>query len=299
MTSVLKKGDCIGIAASSSPFDKVLFHRGIDLLKKWGFEVFYRMDIFSRERYLAGSDERRAEELTELFLNKKVKAILFARGGYGSIRILPHLKTDLLKRNLKPVVGFSDLTSLLAFLRQRFEIPTLYGPVVTQLGNKPSARTMETLFWHLTQSRPISPIDLKGPQILRKGSARGILAGGCLSLVTGGMGTPYELNTDGTIFFFEDTDEKVYALDRMLTQLRHAGKFKKVRGFLIGSLKPPKNDPHSIKAMLQNLLGDLGVPVIFGIPAGHTADFASLPFGKRVRIDTDGKKIHFDEPFLQ
>ena len=224
MTKPLKEGDCIGIAAPSSPFDKNQFKHGVSVLKKLGFEVYHREDIFSQERYLAGSDQRRAEELTELFTKKEVKAILFARGGYGSQRMIPYLKTEVLKKHKKPVVGFSDITALLTFLRQSADMPTFYGPVISQLGNNPTERTVQSLKAALTE-KP-RPLDLKTSVVLKPGKANGELVGGCLSLIVSSMGTPYELRTDGTILFFEDTGEKVYALDRMLTQLKNGGKLK-------------------------------------------------------------------------
>lgn len=299
MATSLKKGDCIGIAAASSPFDKNLFKHGVALLKKSGFEVYHREDIFSQERYLAGSDQRRAEELTELFLKTSVKAILFARGGYGAQRIIPHLTPKLLKKHKKPVVGFSDITPLLTFLRQEAEIPCVYGPVITQLGNKPSEQTLERLLAILTRQEPYPPVDLSEGLIIRQGNADGPLIGGCLSLINTSMGTPYELKMEKGIFFFEDTNEKVYALDRMLTQLKNAGKFGRLQGVLIGSLDPHEKETHSCEAMLRDIFKDFEGPVVAGFPAGHTNDFVSLPMGVSVTLDTQSKKLTLNEALLK
>lgn len=298
MTQRLQKGDTIGIAAPASPFNKEWFQKGTDLLKKMGFEIHYREDIFSEERYLAGSDERRAEELIELFANPKIKAIFFARGGYGSQRVIPYLDMKRIRKNPKPTIGFSDLTALLTFLRQEGEIPTLYGPVMTQLGNKASERTKESLYWHLTQKKPLEPIPLEASQILKGGKTRGNLVGGCLSLITSSMGTSYELNTKNSILFFEDAGEKVYALDRMLTQLKNAGKFKNVKGIIIGTLEPKREEPHSMKAMLGKIFEDFSGPIITHFPAGHTEDFVSLPLGTSVTIDTKKQQLVFEKPWL-
>ncbi|MBI4125696.1 MAG: LD-carboxypeptidase, partial [Deltaproteobacteria bacterium] len=174
-------GELIGIAAASSPFDKALFEKGVEQIKKWGFDVFFREDIFSKERYLAGSDERRAQELTELIEHPKIKAVFFARGGYGSQRVLARLDFDRLQKTPKPLIGFSDLTPLLNFLNQKYRSPALYGPVVTQLGGTLSERTLEVLRWHLTQKKPHPPFDLNECVILKEGKAEGKLAGGCLA----------------------------------------------------------------------------------------------------------------------
>lgn len=285
----------IGIAAASSPFDKASFEKGVAQIKKWGFEVFFREDIFSKERYLAGSDERRARELTELIENPKIKAVFFARGGYGSQRVLSLLDFDHLKKTPKPLIGFSDLTPLLNFLNQKCRFPALYGPVVTQLGNPLSDRTLEVLRWHLTQTKPHLPFDLHECAILKEGKADGGLAGGCLSLIASSLGTPYAADFKDKILFFEDTNEKTYRLDRMLTQLKNAGVFKQARGVLVGTLEPKEGDPHSVEEMLGDILGDFKGPVVTGFPAGHTDDFVSLPLGVKMTLDTQTKKLTFHE----
>lgn len=299
MVGILKKGDIIGIAAPSSPFDKNQFKHGVSVLKKLGFEVYHRDDIFSQERYLAGSDARRAEELTELFLKRDVKAIFFARGGYGSQRVIPHLKPDILKKHRKPVVGFSDLTALLTFLRQEAGIPTIYGPVLTQLGNKPTDRTINTLNGLLTSKEPLPPFDLSTCHILKEGSAAGELTGGCLSLITTSIGTAYELKMENSILFFEDVGEKVYALDRMLTQLKNADHLHQAEGILIGSLQLREGEIHSVEAMIKDVLGDFKGPIVANFPSGHLQDFFPLPLGTRVTLDTPAKKLVFEEPFLK
>lgn len=298
MSYLLKRGDLVGIAATSSPFDKELFQKGVQALKNLGFEAYFREDIFSKERYLAGLDARRAQELTELILNKKIKAIFFARGGYGSQRVIPHLDLKALKKNPKPLIGFSDLTALLNFFNQKLKFPILYGPVITQLGNGPSKRTLLNLKWHLTQKSPHPPLDLKNCRVLKEGKIKGKLAGGCLSLIVSSLKTPYELDCQNKILFFEDTDEKVYALDRMLTQLSNAGVLKKIKGVLIGTLEPKKGEPYSILAMLKDIFKDFNGPVVFGIPSGHTNDFIPLPLGVEVSIDAQLKKLEFKSPWL-
>jgi len=285
MTKILKRGDIIGIAASSSPFDKKQFQRGIKSLKKMGFKVFYHSHIFSKENYLAGNDQRRAKELLALFKNKKVKAILFARGGYGAQRIIPLLNLKILKKNRKPVVGVSDITALLTFLRQKAGIPTFYGPVVTQLGNDVSLTNL-SLKRALTEPQKNKFISLKNCKIMQSGRARGKLVGGCLSLITSSIGTPYDLNTKNAILFFEDVDEKVYAIDRMLTQLKNSGKLNGVNGILIGSLFPVKGEKHSMEVMLKNTLKDFKGPIVTHFPAGHTKKFVTLPLGIKITLDT-------------
>ena len=295
MFKPLKEGDVIGIAAPSSPFDRNQFKHGVAQLHKIGFEVWHRDDIFQQERYLAGSDERRAEELTELFTKKNIKAVMFARGGYGSQRIIKNLKIEIIKKHKKPVVGFSDITPLLAFLMQEGQMPVFYGPVMTQLGKNPSARTMESLKNCLVQGSPSPSIDLTNCHILKEGSTEAKLAGGCLSLIVSSIGTPYELQTKDSILFFEDTGEKVYALDRMLTHLKNAGKLSGVKGIIVGSLEPKEEEVHSIDGMLEDILRDFEGPVVAHFPAGHLDDFVTLPLGATIRLDTHNRKLEFLE----
>lgn len=275
----------IGIAAPASPFPKKEFQKGIAVLKKMGFGVFYHPHIFSRKNYLAGDDKRRAKELTDLFKNKKVKAILFARGGYGSQRIIPLLNPALLKKNRKAVFGFSDITALLTFLRQAAKIPTFYAPSVTQLG-KENSFTLSHFKQIFIRKQNIS---LKGCKILNSGKASGRLVGGCLSLITSSIGTSYDLDTKNAILFLEDVGEKVYAVDRMLTQLKNSGKLKTVRGILIGTLEPVKGEAHSMEAMLQDIFKDFRGPVVTNFPSGHAKKFITLPLGKKMTLDTKNK----------
>lgn len=281
--SALKRGDTIGIAASSSPFDRKLFMKGVHTLEKLGFKTFYRHDIFDQNRYLAGTDRRRAEEFAELFANRDVRAIMFARGGYGSQRIIPLLDAAALERNPKPVIGFSDITALLTFLRQRIHIPTFYGPVITLLGKSESS-TGEYLLRALTTTGAPGTIGIHGAKTLKPGRASGTLTGGCLTLINSSMGTPYELETDGSILFIEDIGEKIYALDRMLTQLKNSGKFSNVKGFVFGSIIPPADEPYDVKSMIMDVLSDFVGPIVCDFPAGHTDIFVTLPLGANVDL---------------
>jgi len=146
----LRVGDTIGVAAPASPFDRKKFIRGIHVLENLGFKTFYRSDIFDQSRYLAGTDSRRAQELGELFSNQEISAIMFARGGYGSQRIIPLLDAGFLSKHRKPVIGFSDITALLTYLRQSAGVPTFYGPVITLLGSTKSEMTGKSLLKAIT-----------------------------------------------------------------------------------------------------------------------------------------------------
>lgn len=280
----LKRGDTIGIAASASPFDRQRFTKGIGVLKKMGFDILYRHDIFDQNRYLAGTDDRRAEEFEELMTNRHVAAIMFARGGYGSQRVIPKLHADTLRNNSKPVIGFSDITAMLTYLRQDVGAPTFYGPVITQLGRIKGASTGECLLKALTSPEPLGQVPMGDAFAIKAGSASGPIVGGCLSLINSSIGTPYELKTSGSILFIEEVGEKVYVLDRMLTQLKNSRMLKGVKGIVFGSIIPPEDEPHDVEAMIRDVLGDFDGPVVGNFPAGHAGEFVTLPLGANARL---------------
>lgn len=281
----LKRGDTIGIAAPASPFDRTKFQKGIRVIEKLGFKTYHRKDIFDQNRYFAGSEERRAEEFMELVEKKGVAAIMFARGGYGSQRVIPHLDAARIAEFKKPVIGFSDLTALLTFLRQSASMPTMYGPVVTQLAKSSGGITADALASALTASDPLGEVPSEEASVLKVGRADGTLTGGCISLINSSIGTPYELKTDDSILFLEDAGEKVYVLDRMLTQLKQSGALDEVKGIIFGSLTPLEGEPHDADVMISDVLSDFDGPVIKSFPAGHTDSFVTLPLGVTVELD--------------
>ncbi|MBI4412282.1 MAG: LD-carboxypeptidase [Deltaproteobacteria bacterium] len=291
----LKPGDTIGIAASSSPFDAEAFHQGVKTLESLGFKVYYRKDIFDKKHYLAGSDERRAAELLELIQNPDIKAIFFARGGYGMVRILPFLDRVHFEKNPKIVLGYSDVTSLLVHLYQRDGWVTFYGPVVAKdLSHNPDERTKNSLYQAVTETKPLGPYTFKETECLRDGTCEGVLTGGCLSLVVASLGTPYEIDTANKILFLEDTNEKPYSVDRMLTQLVLAGKLKKVRGILFGNFVNAGEAAH-FKETVLDVLHDFKGPMLFNFPAGHGPVKITLPFGVKARLTAHEKKLEFLE----
>ena len=281
----LKKGDTIGIAAPSSPFDKGDFKRGVHMLENLGFNVFYRKDIFDQNRYLAGTDRRRADELLELFQNKNIHAIMFARGGYGSQRIIRLIDAEIIRTHPKPVVGFSDITALLTYLRQTCSVPTMYGPVITMLGKHKEDVTADRLAAALTTEDALGDLPTGDAKTYREGSAEGIMVGGCLSLISTSIGTPYELQADGAILFIEEIGEKMYAIDRMLTQLKNAKILNKVRGIVIGSIIPEEGEVYDLNAILAEVLEGFGGPIIADFPAGHTHPFITLPLGVTMKME--------------
>lgn len=291
-------GDTIRIVASSSPFNKEAFLAGTHLLKSWGFKVKYQKDIFAKTPYLAGSDKRRASELAAALADDSTKAILFARGGYGATRLLPLLDKMTIQARPKIILGYSDITALLFYIQKRFGWITFYGPVVAKdLSQHTHQRTLRSFKNCLTKKAPYpKAIQSKHFITVKKGKATAPLVGGCLTLLATQIGTRYEPNTAGKILFLEDVNEKPYEVDRMLTHLKQAGKFKDCRG-LIFSIPGPNPMEHYIET-IQDIFKDTKIPILFGLPAGHTKIKLTLPLGATVSLDSTKKSLTFMESSL-
>ncbi|MFO1462826.1 MAG: LD-carboxypeptidase [bacterium] len=295
----LRPGDTIGVAAPASCFDREAFLQGVARLEALGFRVRYREDIFSKKRFLAGDDARRFAELKEWLLDDRVRAIFTARGGYGSMRLLPLLES--LPNDLPPkiLMGYSDITSLLNFAQQRWGWVTFQGPVVAKdIGERMAPPGQASLLRSLCDPAPLGALQPEGLVTLHPGRAEGRLLGGCLSLIVCSLGTPYQLKTEGGILYLEDVGEKLYSIDRMLTHLRLAGLLQGVRGIVFGPLKDAHDQPSVIMDLLLDLLADLQVPIVFGFPSGHIEDSWTIPFGVRVTLDADRPALIFAEGAL-
>lgn len=295
----LRPGDTIAVAAPASCFDREAFARGVTRLEGLGFKVRYREDIFSKKRFLAGDDARRFQELKDYLYDEEVCAIFSARGGYGSMRLLPMLET--LPKDLPPkiLMGYSDLTSLLLFAQQRWNWVVFQGPVVAKdIGERMAASGQASLLRVLTDPAPLGSLQPEGLATLHPGKASGRLVGGCLSLIVCSLGTPYQLDTRDTILYLEDVGEKLYSIDRMLTHLRLAGLLDGVRGIVFGPLKDAHDLPSVIMDLLLDLLADLKVPILFGFPSGHIEDSWTIPFGTQVTLDADRPGLIFEESAL-
>lgn len=280
------------MAAPSGPVQRRDFVRGVEFVAGKGFRVTYREDIFSREGYLAGSDARRAEELSGHLRDPEVKAVFLARGGYGSSRILESLDLAAFRRKPKIVVGYSDATALLLSLQQRCGAAVFNGPFVTD-GHAGLSRLLSLL------CGGCDPLVISGLRTLRKGSARAPLSGGNLSLLAHSIGTPFEVETRGRILFVEEVNEAPYRIDRMVRQLLLAGKFRSIRALLIGRFTGcgPSARKKAEEVLLE-AAGTRKIPVASRFPAGHSAGNRAFPLGVPARLDTGTGSLTFS-PFLQ
>ena len=291
----LRAGGTLGIAAPSGPVDGAKLQTGVEMLRAAGFQVVHREDIGDREGYLAGSDARRAAELHELWSDPRVDAILCARGGYGTPRILDALDPALAREARKPLVGYSDITALLLWQRQRAGLVGFHGPML-DYGNELPKESFEALLAQL-QGRSRPPLRLRGRGRVA-GSAAGRLVGGNLSLVTASLGSAWEIVTRGAILVIEEVGERPYRIDRMLEQLRAAGKFEGLRGIAVGALRECDDsrypEPDALQ-VIEQAARRAGVPCVAGLPFGHQPANLTWAQGVRATIDAEAGEVRILE----
>jgi muramoyltetrapeptide carboxypeptidase len=299
----LQKSDLIAVAAPASPFDRKEFLAGVKKIKERGFEVTFRKDIFAKKDYLAGTDKRRSDELNQFFADPEIKAIFFARGGYGTQRILHLLDIEAIKAYPKIILGYSDITALHIWLYRHEVGGTFYGPTIVRHFKHADKKTVDSFFAAVSSNKPLGKISSAGAKTLKKGAAEGVLIGGCLSLIVSSIGTPYELPTDNSILFLEDVGENVYKYDRMLTHLKASGKLRNVRGIIFGSmgLSNKNENEKLLNKMLHDVLADFPGPIVTTFPAGHFALdklFVTLPLGVTAKITANPVCVSITEPAL-
>ena len=281
------------MVAPAGPVDRERCEAGLQILAA-RYQPVLDEALFVRTRFLAGDDGRRLDELTAALADDSMKAIFAARGGYGSLRLLPKLRVaDVASRPPKPVVGFSDITALHLTLQAAGWI-SVHGPTVTQLGTQPR-EVSERLFQLLESSASLAP-PLAGVPLVG-GIAEGPLLGGNLSLLTRLLGTAYLPPLDGAVLVLEDVGERPYRLDRMWTHLALAGVFDQVRGIALGELtdcEEPNGDYTSAE-VIAALAMETGLPCLGGLPIGHGALNMPVPLGVRVRLDADAGHLEFLE----
>ena len=282
-------GDTVGIVAPAGHVDRNALEAGCARLRLMGYVPYYLDSIFERDLYFAGTVRRRVEELEHMFHNPEVRAIICARGGYGTNHLLPHLDLDLVRKNPKPFIGYSDNTTLLTWFTDH-GLVTFHGPMVAKdfarEGGVDVSSWQAVLGSAVDFSRTYPATDVEP---LVKGRAEGILYGGCLSLLVASLGTPYEIETEGKILFLEDLNERPFQVDRMLMQLKLAGKFNGVRGILFGEMLDcfhPSRQDYTLQEVVVRLLAEFQIPIAYGFSSGHVASNNNIiPIGIHANID--------------
>lgn len=281
----LKPGSKIGVVAPAGSVGEAELAAGAAAIRSKGFEVEFSPALHDSDGYLAGKAEARARDLITFFRRGDIDAIFCARGGFGSVQLLPFLDTRMVRRHPKIFVGYSDVTILLNWLLQRCGLVTFHGPMVAMDLARGIAGRSEEFFWGTLEGKKRS-WKLQATEAFRPGYTEAEMVGGCLSIVVTTLGTPYEIETAGKILFLEDIGEKPYRLERMLTHLKLAGKLERVAGLVFGSFTNCEGDgDRDLRDIIRELLGHAPYPVITGLEAGHGEENLLLPFGVKMALD--------------
>lgn len=286
----LLRGETIGLVApASSISNQENLQKGVQFLKDAGYKLKFHRDFRNTEGYLAGSDYERAEEFNSLWLNPEVKAVIAARGGYGSLRMLDNLDLEQIRLNPKILIGFSDLTVLLTAILKNTGLLTFHGPVVTTLDSIDELSQqsfLDTLSGNIPKSMQPDRVT-----IVRDGFANGVLLGGNLTTLAHLLATPYEMSWQGAILFIEDIGESPYRLDRLLTHLAQARKLDDLSGIILGTFTEADrtDNPELAKCICDRILelvGDKNIPIWADFPVGHGRRNLTLPLGTMVEMDS-------------
>lgn len=284
--TALREGDLIGFIAPSGILSEEGVYKAKKTIEEWGFKVILGKSCFQRHGYLSGDDLVRAEDVNSMFENEAVKCIICLRGGYGATRLLKHINYDVIMKNPKLFIGFSDITALHIVLNQRCNLITLHGPMAAGIGNNLDEISRRWLWYAMTKPIPLGKI--KNPpetkiECLVKGEARGAIIGGNLTMLVSTLGTPYEIDTKGKLLLLEEIGEEPYRIDRMLVQLLQAGKLKEASGFIIGDFKDCIAEEGKTSLGLQNIFREIIIPLkkptISNLKIGHCRPNITVPMG--------------------
>jgi muramoyltetrapeptide carboxypeptidase len=315
--TALRRGDTVAlICPASRPFEPGKIAQSVRFLEQQGFNVQLGDHVLKRNGNFAGTDEQRLEDFHRAWAHPDVKAVICERGGNGAARLLPYINYDLIRNNPKILIGYSDITALHLAIHKKTGLVTLHGPVAVL--SQTTRYTCERFIHALTATaiwgdipdpqpkEPFPPVYPPYRAVVTPGRASGTLIGGNMTLIRQLMSTPYEIDTGGKILFLEDIDEEPFELDAIFTQLIHAGKLQQAAAIIVGACaqSEPKGTfltNFSLEEILEQHLGNLGVPVVYGMRIGHTPDQCVLPIGIRATLDasTDDVRLAIEETVCQ
>jgi muramoyltetrapeptide carboxypeptidase len=292
-------GDRAGVAALSGPIDPARLAAGLAALRRLGFEPVLADNLASRHAFFAGSDAERLAAFHRLAADPDLPVIFFARGGHGVLRLMPGLDWDLLRRRPRAYVGYSDLTPFLLEVVRRLGFAAFHGPLVAAdlargLGAEEEASLLGALAGRYPAEQPFAAWLREG----ENGGASGPLLGGCLSLLTATLGTPFFPDLEGAVVFWEDLNEAPYKVDRMLTHLGLSGNLAVIKAMIVGHLRggeDPGWDPGGWPALVQDSLSSFSWPLAWGLESGHFAPNRTLPLGLPARLATGSGRLVLGE----
>jgi muramoyltetrapeptide carboxypeptidase len=298
----LEPASVVRIVAPASPVEEAAFRQGLAELERIGYRPAWDPRVLARQGFFAGSAEERSAKLVQAFEEDSSQALICARGGYGSNYMLDLLEPRKLKRP-KALVGFSDITSLQLYLWRKKRWVAFYGPMVAAGFDHGEGAAqgydLHSFEQAMTQTNHGWSVDLRG-ETMCFGKAEGTLLGGCLTLVEATLGTPWEIQTTGTILLLEDRGMKPYQVDRAMMHMRQAGKLKNLRGMLLGEFPEcgAEKESATVREVFERIAEPLRIPIVWGVPVGHTQrPMLTFPLGIRARIIAQGSgRLEFLEP---
>jgi muramoyltetrapeptide carboxypeptidase len=277
----LKKGDKLGIIAPAGPVTEEEIEPAIRLIENEGYRVIKGHHLFDKNGYLAGEDEDRLTDLHDMFLNMDIKAVLCARGGYGTPRLLNKIDLNLIRKHPKPLAGYSDITALLLYIYNMTGMNTWHGPMLRGIAGR--EEYLKGLLKLMSTDGEIN-LNLSQDNVLKKGKAKGRLLGGNLSMICAMIGTPYLPSFKDSILFIEERGEPLYRIDRMLTQLRLSGMLNGINGFMAGNFQDCGDTDHINGLLMETFAHEC--PAYRGFPSGHGDKNHPLPIGAEAELDT-------------
>ncbi len=308
MFKLLKKNDKVGLVSPASFITEEKLANAINNLKSFGLKPFYFDSVLDKYGYFAGTDNARAEELNKMYADKSVKAILCVRGGYGTSRIADLLDYDLIKKNPKPLIGYSDITALLTAIYLKTGQIGFHGVVGASKFNDFTANNFKEMFFKKTQVVKLKVLKTNENEYytITSGKASGKLVGGNLAILTSLLATKYDADWANKIVFIEEINEPPYKIDRMLTQLIQANKFKDVKGIIFGKFNKcsladfeiKREDSFTTKEVIMNLIKPLNIPAIYGFPFGHVENLVILPIGANANFNADEMELLVEKDFI-
>jgi len=283
----VRPGDRIGVAALSGKVDPQRLERGLQALRALGYEPVEAANLRSSWGVFAGEDRERLEAFHDLARDPSISAIIFARGGHGILRVLPFIDWEMLAETPRAFVGYSDVTPFLLEINRRLGWVAFHGPMVAADLARGLSEAETTSFRNALEGR--FPADIELTDVDPEIQVRGVLSGGCLSMLTATLGTAFAPEFRDAIFFWEDVGEPWYRLDRMLTHLRLSGTLDRISAMVIGHVECEEGRE------CRDLLSDWSIPIAWGAPAGHAQDNLTLPLGIQARLDGRGRRLVLGE----
>lgn len=301
----LRKGDQVGLITPASYIDDAGLEKAVTNLEKLGLKVVRGQHLRAQYGGMAGTDMERLADLHSMFANPAIKGIWCARGGYGAARLLEQLDYELISKNPKVLMGYSDITALHCAIWQKTGLVSFHGPVGNSTLTDYTLEQVQAVLFqpqeeHLVNIAEAQLVQASADEIYKAGTivpgqAEGQLIGGNLSLLASLVGTPYLPDVKGKLVFIEDIGEKPYRIDRMLTTLRQAWPLRDAAGIVLGVFADCEASSGSrslsLQETLKDRLGDLGIPVFYGMSFGHVDNMTTLPIGVRARLDTANQSL--------